>query len=123
MVDAATQTHLDEYHLFATELVKEMVSEHNELVKTVPENKKLLERVIVALDGIPEYDVRGKKIGTTGGMVSKQAKIERDLAAIKFAGNGGGGFSIRNKDKMIIGLIAAIPSVMLVIVAYIQGLS
>jgi hypothetical protein len=116
MLEVAKNDHIDEYHSFSADDVKIMVEAHEELVKTVPENKILLERVIEVLDGTPEYDLYNKQTGRTGGMVAKQNLIERELASIKYAGNGGTGFSVRNKDKLIIGAIAAVPAIVSLII-------
>jgi hypothetical protein len=106
--------HIEEYHAFNAEELRVMVAAHEELVQTVPENKVLLERVIELLDGTPHYDLHEKQIGRTGGMVAKQSLIERELSALKLQANtqqGGTGFSIRNRDKLIIGAIAAVPAI------------
>lgn len=115
------EEHIETYHAFKATELRDMVIEHTELVKAVPETKVLLERVVEALDGKPEFDLHGKQIGRVGGMVAKQNLIERDVAALKYAGNGGRGFSVRTRDKVIIGFIAAIPSIAILIAAILSG--
>ena len=114
------EKHIEIYHAFKADELKEMVVEHAALVKAVPENKLLLERVVEALDGKPEYDLHGKQTGRKGGMVSKQNMIERDVASIKYDANGGRGFSVRTRDKIIIGVIAALPSIAILIAAIVR---
>jgi hypothetical protein len=77
-------------------------------------NRELLSHIAIAVQGVPEKDFQGHVIGYSGG-------IQNDVRWLKKRGNGGKGFSVRTRDKLAIGLIAAIPSIMLVVVAYLQG--
>jgi len=109
--------HVEQYHAFTADELRPMVEEHNELTADVPEIKRVVERIICVLEGEPVIDLHGDEIGRDGGMRGKQAQIERDLAGIKHDANGGRGFSIRNKDKLIIGAIASIPAVASLVIA------
>ena len=109
--------HLEQYHAFTADELRPMVEEHNKMVEDVPSIKATVERIICVLEGEPEYDLHGDEMPRTGGMRGRQEMIERDLAHMKFESNGGRGFSIRNRDKLIIGAIASVPAVASLIIA------
>lgn len=113
----AMVAHIAEYHAFTTDELRPIVDEHNEVVSLLPEIQETVEKIIVVLDGKPEHDLHGHEIARHGGMRGKQELIERDVAALKFDSNGGKGFSIRNRDKLIIGAIASIPAIASLIIA------
>jgi len=109
--------HVEQYHAFTADELRPMVDEHNRLVEDVPEIRDVVERIINVLEGKPEFDLQGHEMPRTGGMRGKQEMIERDLSNLKHDANGGRGFTIRNRDKLIIGTIAAVPSLAALIIA------
>lgn len=117
-LEGIMEAHVSKYHAFTADQLVPMVEEHNELTLDVPEIKRVVERIICVLEGEPIVDLHGNEISREGGMRGRQEMIERDLAGIKYDANGGRGFSIRNKDKLIIGTIAAIPAVVSLLIAY-----
>jgi hypothetical protein len=120
-IEAGQKDHVTEYHAFKAQELVVMVNQHDELVKSVPQNRQLLEKVITILDGEEIRDIHGDLVSRTGGMRGRQAAIETDMAALKFDANGGRGFSVRTRDKVIIGFIAAIPSIAILIAALLTG--
>jgi len=77
----------------------------------VNENREILSHLLIAIQGVPDHDILGKPTGTyVGGM-------ENDIREFRDQANGGKGFSIRNRDKLIIGAIAAVPAIASLIIA------
>ena len=113
--------HVDEYHAFKAAELKVMVAQHETLTRSVPINTRLLENIIDVLEGPEDFDLHGESKGRDGGMVGKQSMIERDITGLKYDSNGGKGFSVRNKDKIIIGVIAALPAVAIFVASAIWG--
>jgi hypothetical protein len=91
--------HVDEYHAFNKKELLLMVKQHEDnvasvaiLTKGMDEGSKDISRLLVVVEGVPDYNANGQIIGYIGGM-------RNDISELKFQGNGGGGFSLRAKDK------------------------
>ena len=56
-------------------------------------------------------------LGKQKAMDKRQVMMEQDIADFKYEANGGKGFSVRNKDKLIIGAIASVPTIASLIIA------
>lgn len=99
--------HVDEYHAFKKEDLQRMVKEHETLMIGADERTELLNRIIDALEGEEgEPNLHGEAGPRTGGMAGKINVIERDVEKLKYDGNGGRGFSVRNRDKIIIAALS-----------------
>ncbi len=57
------------------------------------EHQKDIARIKIVLEGVPDYNANNEIIGYIGGM-------RNDLTELKHQGNGGGGFSLRRRDKL-----------------------
>ena len=121
-IERENKDHVTEYHAFKVAELRVMVAQHEELTRSVPINTKLLEGIVDVLEGPEEFNLLNEPKGRTGGMVGRQAMIERDLASIKHDANGGRGFSVRNRDKITIGAIAVMPTIAIFIVSIVWGI-
>ena len=128
---ANAEKHVDVYHAFKAPELVAMVDEHRTLLVEQASTADRVERIAVILEGEEKMNIAGDVVGFSGGMVERQKDIDgvvrqtaRDVEKMKHDANGGRGFSIRNKDKLIIGTIAAIPGIIgavLVVIALGQG--
>lgn len=123
-IKATQKKHVEEYHAFKVAELRVLVAQHESLIESVPINTKLLEKIVNVLEGSEEFDMHDESMGRTGGMVAKQkamdkrqVMMEQDIADFKYEANGGKGFSVRNKDKLIIGAIASVPTIASLIIA------
>ncbi len=67
---------------------------------------KDVDRILIVIEGIPDYNANNQIIGYIGGMRNKLDELEH-------RGNGGGGFSLRARDKaQITGLFAIVVTVL-----------
>ena len=77
-------------------------------------NRELLKHISIAVQGVPDHDLHGNIVGYHGG-------IQSDVRWLKDTGKVGKGFSIRTRDKIVIGLIAAIPSLAFLVTVMLGG--
>jgi len=61
-------------------------------MQDMEDGKADISRILQVVEGIPDYNANGDIIGYIGGM-------RNDIADLKHQGNGGGGFSMRARDK------------------------
>ncbi len=95
----AIEEHKAEYHAFNKKQLLVMVEEHQVNTETIPvllegqkQDKIAHERLLLVIEGEPVVNAHGDIIAYEGGM-------RHDIADLKHQGNGGGGFSLRAKDK------------------------
>lgn len=96
-----------------------------EMIERHANDRKLTAKMLVAIEGEEIVDFRGNVISHRGGLVNEMASVKgevgivkTDIAELKHLANGGGGFSVRNKDKLVIGAIAAVPGLGTLLIAY-----
>jgi hypothetical protein len=110
MVEAEIQRHVEDQHVDLTATEAQALIERFEAMATEHmDNRELLSHISIAVQGVPDHDLHGNIVGYHGG-------IQNDVIWLKERGNG---FSINTRDKVTIGLIAAIPSIAILLTAVI----
>lgn len=96
-----------------------------EMIERHANDRRLTAKMLVAIEGEEIIDFKGHIISHRGGLVNEMGSVKEDIGVVKediselkYLANGGGGFSVRNKDKLMIGAIAAVPSLGTLFIAY-----
>lgn len=108
--------HLEEYHAnLKSGQARVLVEEHQNMVEDIDTIATLIAGKKV-LDPL-SHEWHGQR---ESGMAQKQELMAIRIEKLEHRSNGGGGFSIRNKDKLIIGAIASVPAVVSLLIAYLS---
>lgn len=114
MTASELSQHVSEFHgnLEAGEGAK-LIDEHKNMltdISTLKQNSTLVVELVAGKEIIDPFTKR-----PTG---DREPGIAHRVEALEYASNGGRGFSVRNRDKLIIGAIASVPSVGTLFIAF-----
>lgn len=106
--------HLEEYHAnLKSGQTKVLINEHRDMVENIDTIATLVagEKIVDPIT----HEWHGRR---EPGMAQRQELMAIRVEKLEHRSNGGGGFSIRNKDKLVIGAIASVPAVVSLLIGY-----
>jgi len=83
----------------ADELRRQSDPRIDKLTADMDAGKRDIARIMHTLEGPQKYDARGNPKPGEGGMRQEVKEIKETVEGLKHQGNGGGGFSLRARDK------------------------
>ena len=93
------KTHVADFHAIDKDEIMRRVKVQDTLVADMALGREDIGRILTVIEGTPEINAHGETIGYSGGMRETIGAIRISVTELNHRGNGGGGFSIRRKDK------------------------
>ncbi len=107
------RVHMKNYHAnLSPGEAAQYVNRVNQMERGFEDLRVTTDRVLVILDGEEELNASGE--------ITRVGGVSKDVAELKVAMNGGK-LSVKMGDKVLVGLIAAAPATLLVLITVIRG--